>query len=211
MTFTLPPLPYDKNALSPMISATTMECHYEKHHRGYVDKLNKLIADTPMSQMTLEQLVAKAWNDDKLTSVFNNAAQVLNHNFFWSSMAPDGGERMLNSLRDRVDSDFGSFKKFESEFVEKAVAKFGSGWVWLVSDAGRLKIITTDDAVTPLVLGPLPVLACDIWEHAYYLDYKNDREKFVWEFLLRLANWDFAAARLTSNEGRAVSLAEAQR
>ncbi len=200
MTFVLKPLPYDKAALSPTISPTTIELHYEKHHRGYVDKLNKLTAGTPMSGMSLDGVIAKAWGDPKLATVFNNAAQIWNHDFFWQSMSPAGGTRALaDKLGLNIEASFDSYENFEHKFVESALAQFGSGWAWLVVDAGRLKIITTDDAVTPLVLGVTPLLTCDVWEHAYYLDYQNDREKFVRAFLARLANWDIAAERLTTN------------
>ncbi len=201
MTFVLQPLPYDKTALSPTISPTTMELHYEKHHRGYVDKLNKLTAGTPMSGQSIENVIAKAWGDPKLATVFNNAAQVWNHDFFWQSMSPAGGTRALaEKMGLSIEASFDSYEKFEQKFVESALAQFGSGWAWLVVDGGRLKVMTTDDAVTPMVLGVRPLLTCDLWEHAYYLDYQNDREKFVRAFLARLANWDFAAEQLASGD-----------
>ena len=196
MTFVLKPLPYDKTALSPTISPTTMELHYEKHHRGYVEKLNKLTASMAMSGMPLERVIEMAWGDPNSVSVFDNAAQIWNHDFFWQSMSPAGGLRAIGQLSDRIDAAFGSYEKFEHTFVERAVAQFGSGWVWLVADAGQLKVITTGDALTPIVLGLRPLLTCDLWEHAYYLDYQNDREKFVRAFLARLANWDRAAMQL---------------
>lgn len=210
MTFTLPPLPYDKKLLSPTISAQTMEFHYEKHHRGYVEKLNALTANSPLSKMTLEGVIAETWGDKDSAKIFNNAAQVWNHTFFWNSMTPEGGERRLGRFSARIEAGFGSYKKFETEFVEKAVAQFGSGWVWLVSDADELKVVATDDAVTPSVLGLRPVLTCDVWEHAYYLDYQNDREKFVRGFLQRLANWDFAGAQLADKESRSAKFIEAR-
>lgn len=200
MTFVLQPLPYDKTALSPTISPTTMELHYEKHHRGYVEKLNKLTAGTPMSRLPLEGVIAKAWGDPDAKSLFNNAAQVWNHDFFWQSMSPAGGVRAIGGLGKGIESAFGSYEKFEHKFVERAVTQFGSGWAWLVVDAGRLEVMTTDDAITPTVLGFRPLLTCDLWEHAYYLDYQNDRESFVRAFLSRLANWDFAAEQLSNSE-----------
>ncbi|NOT39977.1 MAG: superoxide dismutase [Alphaproteobacteria bacterium] len=196
MTFVLKPLPYDKSALSPTISPTTMELHYEKHHRGYVEKLNKLTADTAMSRMPLERIVETAWGDPNATSIFDNAAQIWNHDFFWQSMSPTGGIRSIGPLSSRIDAAFGSYEAFERKFVENAGAQFGSGWIWLVVEAGRLKIMTTGDALTPTVLGLRPLLTCDLWEHAYYLDYQNDREKFVRAFLARLVNWGFAAEQL---------------
>lgn len=204
MPFVLKPLPYDKGALAPTISATTMELHYEKHHRGYVDKLNKLTAETPLSGLPLDTVITKAWGDPKMATIFNNAAQVWNHDFFWNSMSPTGGTRALaDKLGLVIEASFDSYDKFEQKFVESALAQFGSGWAWLTVDAGRLKIVTTHDAITPLVLGVHPLLTCDLWEHAYYLDYQNDREKFVRGFLARLANWNFAAEQL-ANEGQQV-------
>jgi Fe-Mn family superoxide dismutase len=202
MTFALQPLPYDKTALSPTISPTTMELHYEKHHRGYVDKLNKLTAGTTMSRLPLERVVETAWGGPNSTGIFNNAAQVWNHDFFWQSMSPTGGARSIDRLSGRIDTAFGSYGAFERKFVESAVAHFGSGWIWLVADAGQLQIMTTSDAATPTVLGLRPLLTCDLWEHAYYLDYQNDREKFVRAFLARLANWEFAAERLATGATR---------
>jgi Fe-Mn family superoxide dismutase len=203
MPFILKPLPYEKSALAPTISASTMELHYEKHHRGYVDKLNKLTAGTAMSHLPLDQVVDKAWGNPNLASIFDNAAQIWNHDFFWQSMTPTGGFRTIGRLSGRIDAAFGSYEKFEDRFVEHAVGQFGSGWAWLVADAGQLKIMTTGDAITPIVLGRRPLLACDVWEHAYYLDYQNDRERFVRGFLARLANWEFAAQQLEMGARRA--------
>lgn len=210
MPFTLPPLPYAKDALAPTISALTVEFHYEKHHRGYVDKLNKITAGTPMSQRPLEDVIAKAWGDPDAENIFNNAAQIWNHNFFWRSMSPAGGKRALSRLGNRIEADFGSYEKFEHKFIEKAAAQFGSGWAWLVVDAGRLEVVTTDDAVTPLVLGVRPLLACDVWEHAYYLDYRNDREAFVRGFLALLANWAFVEEQLAMSDANPAMFAGAR-
>jgi len=201
MTFVLQPLPYKKTALSPTISPTTMELHYEKHHRGYVDKLNKLTAGTAMARLSLDGVLAKAWGDPNLVSTFNNAAQIWNHDFFWRSMNPAGGARAMGGhWMGRIEAAFGSNEKFEHKFVESAVSQFGSGWAWLVCDAGQLKVMTTSNAVTPTVLGLQPIMNCDLWEHAYYLDYQNDREGFVRAFLSRLANWEFAAKQLSNGE-----------
>ncbi len=198
MPFLLPPLPYDKAALAPTVSALTVNLHYGKHHRGYIDKLNVLTANSAMSFMRLEDVILESWNNPATTAIFNSAAQAWNHNFYWRSMSPIGGKRAFGRLGNRIDADFGSYEKFEHEFVEKAVAQFASGWVWLVVDSGKLKIVTTDDAVTPAVLGLHPLLNCDLWEHAYYLDYQNDREKFVQAFISRLANWDFVEEQLVA-------------
>jgi Fe-Mn family superoxide dismutase len=202
MTFVLKPLPYGKTALSPTISATTMELHYEKHHRGYVEKLNKLTTGTAMSLLPLERVVETAWGDPNSAGIFNNAAQVWNHDFFWQSMSPTGGVRSMDRLAGRIDTAFGSYGAFERKFVESAVAQFGSGWIWLVADAGQLKIMTTGDALTPIVLGLRPLVTCDLWEHAYYLDYQSDREKYVRAFLARLVNWEFAVEQMAMGEAR---------
>lgn len=198
MPFTLKPLPYEKNALEPVISARTMEFHYSKHHKGYVDKLNKLTADTPLVSAGLEDVIVRTWGKPEQTKIFDNAAQVWNHDFFWQSMMPAGGESGLGgSFARRIDADFGAYEKFEETFVSAAVDHFGSGYAWLIEEAGRLSVITTQDAVPPIVLGLRPLLACDLWEHAYYLDYQNAREKFVRSFLEKLVNWDFAEDQLT--------------
>jgi Fe-Mn family superoxide dismutase len=203
MPFTLKPLPYDQAALEPVISARTMEFHYGKHHKGYVDKLNKLTATAPLTNAQLEDVIVRTWGKPEQTKIFDNAAQVWNHDFFWQSMMPSGGESTLGgSLTRRIDADFGAYDKFEETFVGSAVDHFGSGYAWLVEEAGRLSVITTQDAVPPIVLGLRPLLTCDLWEHAYYLDHQNQREKFVRGFLEKLANWDFAEAQLTATHAK---------
>jgi Fe-Mn family superoxide dismutase len=196
MPFVLSPLPYDKTALSPTISAPTMELHHGKLHRGYVDNLNHLTENSPLSSMRLEEVIARSWGNPDAKAIFNTAAQAWNHDFYWHSMSPAGGMRMFDCVRTRIEADFGSYEKFEQKFVEAAVGQFGSGWGWLVADSGKLKVVATDDAITPAVLGLQPLLNCDLWEHAYYLDYQNDREKFVRAFLSRLANWNFVDEQL---------------
>lgn len=205
MPFSLKPLPYAKSALSPAISATTMELHYEKHHRGYVDKLNKLTAGSLWADLPLAEVISGARADPAAASIFNNAAQVWNHDFFWLSMSPQGGLGSVGSIGGRLEAGFGSYEKFEAKFVESALAQFGSGWAWLVTDEDGLKVITTDDAVTPMVLGFHPLLTCDLWEHAYYLDYQNNRERFVRAFLARLTNWSFAAEQLAAEHSTKVA------
>jgi len=203
MPFVLQPLPYAKNALEPVISARTMEFHYEKHHRGYVDKLNKLTAKTPFAQAALEDVIVRTWGKPEHTKMFNNAAQVWNHDFFWHSMMPGGGEGTLGkTLQKRIQTDFGAYDTFEDNFTEAAVAHFGSGYAWLIEESGRLSILTTQDAVPPIVLGARPLLACDLWEHAYYLDHQNEREKFVRGYLEKLVNWDFAEEQLTATHAK---------
>lgn len=198
MTFKLRPLPYAKNALAPSISERTMEFHYEKHHGGYVNKLNAALEGKDLGKSdSLEEIIHKSYKDESAKGVFNNAAQVWNHDFFWRSMAPNGGGEPGGKLGDAIKSTFGSYDQFCSSFVEKAGAQFGSGWAWLVNDLGKLKIVTTPNAVTPIVEGQSPLMTCDVWEHAYYLDYQNDRPGFVKTFLDKLVNWEFAAERFS--------------
>jgi Fe-Mn family superoxide dismutase len=191
--FTLMPLPYNVSALRPVISARALELHHGKHHRAYVDKLNKLVKDTPYAHMPLEEIIRKTAGDDGAKKIFNNAGQVWNHDFFWHSMTP-GGSQPDSRIKAQLVSDFGSVDQFAETFVKCGVEHFGSGWVWLsAANDGGLKIVDTHDAKSPLVDGHRPLFCCDLWEHAYYLDYQNDREGFLHDFLSRLADWDFAA------------------
>jgi len=188
MPFTLPELPYSKDALSPHISTETLEYHYGKHHQGYVNKLNAAIKDTPDSSKSLEEII-------KTTSggLFNNAAQVWNHTFYWNSLNPDGGREPTGELSKAIEKDFGSFTDFKEKFSKAAAGQFGSGWAWLVKKAdGSLDIITTSNADCPLTQeGLTALLTCDVWEHAYYIDYRNARPKYI-EAFWNLVNWDFA-------------------
>lgn len=195
-TFTLMPLPYDHSALAPVLSARTLELHHGKHHKGYVDKLNKLIKGTPYERLSLEEIIRKSAGDEAAKKIFNNAGQIWNHDFFWLSMTPKGGGKLGDQLKARIDTDFGSFEQFGDLFVTTGVEHFGSGWVWLcAAKDGGLKVSATHDAASPLQEGHRPLLCCDLWEHAYYLDYQNDREGFLRGFLGHLANWSFAAER----------------
>ena len=188
MTFELPQLPYEKNALEPYISEKTIEFHYGKHHKTYVDNLNNLIKGTAYENMGLEEIVvASAQKGD--AAIFNNAAQSWNHAFFWQSMGVNGGGEPKEELKARLIKDFGSVEKFKEEFKVAAVSQFGSGWAWLVEDNGVLKIIKTSNADTPIAHGLKPLLTVDVWEHAYYLDYQNQRAAFVDAFLQHLINW----------------------
>ncbi len=193
MTFHLKDLPYDLKALEPHISARTLEFHYGKHHRGYINKLNKAIADSEYADLDLEQIVtrARAAGD---TGVFNNAAQSWNHEFLWHSMSPDGGGAPAREVKDAIKAAFGDLETFKQRFKKAATGQFGSGWAWLVDDGGDLKIVSTPDADTPVARGQTPLLTLDVWEHAYYLDYQNDRGRYVDAFLDELVNWDFAAS-----------------
>lgn len=199
MAFELPALPYAKDALEPHMSANTFSFHHEKHHNTYVVNLNGLIEGTDLEGKSLEDIVAAtAGNPDK-AGVFNNAAQVWNHTFFWHSMKPNGGGAPTGDLAAKIDADFGSFDAFKDAFKAAGATQFGSGWAWLVvGDGGKLEVVKTPNAETPLTAGKTPLLTCDVWEHAYYLDYQNRRPDFLAAFLDNLANWDFAAENLAN-------------
>jgi superoxide dismutase, Fe-Mn family len=197
MPFELPALPWPENALEPHISARTLSFHYGKHHQAYVTNLNNLVKDTPLATAPLEDIIRATAKDESKAGVFNNAAQVWNHSFFWNSMTPSGSHP-VGALAERLEKDFGSFDKFKEQFRQACVTQFGSGWAWLVLDGGTLKVTKTPNAVNPLALGQTPLLTCDVWEHAYYLDYQNRRPDFVQAFLDHLANWAFAARNLAA-------------
>ncbi len=190
MTFTLPALPYDKAALEPHISAKTMEFHYGKHHNAYVNKANELVKGTPLEGLPLEKAVVESRKQGG--AVFNNIGQIYNHNLFWKSMTPNGGGQAPAPLAEKINEAFGSFDKFKEQFIAGGMGQFGSGWVWLVSNKGKLEIVKTANAETPLTDGKTPLLVCDVWEHAYYLDYQNRRADFLTVFIEKLANWKFA-------------------
>ncbi len=186
---TLPELPYAKNALEPYISAETIEYHHGKHHLAYVDKLNGLIAGTEFEHATLEEIIARAD-----AAIFNNAAQVWNHSFYWNCLSPNGGGEPKGALGSAIKEFFGSFAAFREQFSAAAVGNFGSGWTWLVKNQeGVLEIVNTDDAQTPLTEGYTPLLTCDVWEHAYYVDYRNARPAYL-EAYWNLVNWEFVAS-----------------
>jgi Fe-Mn family superoxide dismutase len=209
MTFKLSPLPYAPSALEPFISARTMEFHYGKHHAGYVEKLNKLVQGTPLARLPLDEVILRTARDRQATAIFNNAAQVWNHDFFWRSMTPDGGGKPDDALGRRIEADFGSFEEFARQFVTQATGLFGSGWVWLAAGTDGLRIVSAANAELPMISHQRALLACDVWEHAYYLDYQNDREGFVRTFLEKLANWAFAAeqfAQIDQGQATAVGL-----
>ena len=192
----LPPLPYGESALEPVISARTLGFHYGKHHKAYVDNLNKLIAGSDLADMSLEKIIlASAGNPDK-AGIFNNAAQVWNHTFYWASMKPRGGGKPGGALAEKIDAAFGGYDAMRKELATAAVGQFGSGWAWLVLDAGKLKVVKTANAENPLTHGMKPLLTIDVWEHAYYLDYQNRRADYINAVLDKLVNWDFAAENL---------------
>ncbi len=191
MSFSLPDLPYAKDALEPHISAETLEYHYGKHHQTYVDKLNGMIDGTPDADKSLEEIIKSASG-----GLFNNAAQVWNHTFYWHCLSPNGGGAPSGALAEAIERDFGSFDTFKENFTESATGNFGSGWTWLVQNGdGSLAIVNTDDAETPLTGSATPLLTCDVWEHAYYIDYRNARPKYL-EAFWNLVNWDFVASQM---------------
>ena len=196
MAFVQEALPYDMAALEPHMSKQTFEFHYGKHHAGYVTNLNNLVKDTPMADMSLEDVVKGSFGDAGKAGIFNNAAQVWNHAFFWKSMKPNGGGAPTGALAAKIDADFGGLDKFKEAFKVAGTTQFGSGWAWLVNDGGTLKITKTGNAENPLVHGQTPLLTMDVWEHAYYLDFQNRRPDFISTYLESLINWDFAAANL---------------
>lgn len=192
MEHQLPELPYAKDALAPHISAETLEYHYGKHHATYVSKLNAALPGTEYADMSLEDIIVKA----PAGGLFNNAAQVWNHTFYWNSLSPQGGKDPAGDLATAINSVFGSVADFKQKFTDTAVANFGSGWTWLVAGKdGKLQIVNTDDAGNPLQQGLKPLLTCDVWEHAYYIDYRNARPKYL-EAFWNIVNWDFAARNL---------------
>jgi Fe-Mn family superoxide dismutase len=194
MPFVLPDLPYSHDALEPYMSARTLALHHGKHHRGYVDKLNELVAGTPYEAMSLEAVVRATHGLPEAQAIFNNAAQHLNHSKFWLSMRPNGGGPVPANFARRLTAEFGSLKAFKAEFVALGRAQFGSGWVWLVAAHGRLHNERPPHAMTPMAEGHMPLLVCDVWEHAYYLDYANRRLDFLKAFLEHLVDWPAVAA-----------------
>jgi Fe-Mn family superoxide dismutase len=191
MAIELPALPYAKDALAPHISPETLEYHYGKHHQTYVTNTNNLIANTADADKSLEEIVKSAQG-----GLFNNAAQVWNHTFYWRSLKPQGGGQPTGAIATAINDSFGGYDAFRKEFVAAATTQFGSGWAWIVSEAGKLKIVKTPNAETPLTSAAKPILTIDVWEHAYYIDYRNARPKYIDTYLDHLVNWDFANANL---------------
>jgi Fe-Mn family superoxide dismutase len=192
----LPRPPYAEDSLEPVISANTFGVHFGKHHQGYFDTLNKLIADTELANLSLEKLIAETAGKADKVAIFNNAAQTWNHTFYWRSLRPNGGGEPPAELKQRIEVSFGSVDACKKELATAATTQFGSGWAWLVVDADNLKVLRTGNAETPLTKGMRPLLTIDVWEHAYYLDYQNRRADYVNAVLDRLINWDFAAENL---------------
>ena len=194
MAIQLPELPFAKDALAPYISAGTLEFHHGKHHRAYVDNLNKLIAGTDLESKQLEEIIKTAAQDPAKIGIFNNAAQVWNHTFYWNCLKPGGGGTPAGPVAAKINEAFGSYEKFVEEFKNAGLTQFGSGWAWLVLDGNNLKITKTANADTPLVHGQKALLTIDVWEHAYYLDYQNRRADYQSELIKNLINWDFVNA-----------------
>lgn len=195
MAISLPLLPYGKDALSPFISANTLEFHYGKHHKTYVDNLNKLIEGTDLAKLSLEEIIKISAKDAAKTGIFNNAAQVWNHSFYWQCLKGGGG-KPSGAIAQKIDAGWGSFEKFADELKNGGITQFGSGWVWLVQEGKDLKIVKTANADTPLAHDQKPLLTIDVWEHAYYLDYQNRRPDYLTAVIANLINWDFVNANL---------------
>ncbi len=188
----MPPLPYAENALEPIITAKTLGFHYGKHHKGYVDNLNKLIAGTDFANLSLEKIITSTAGQADHMPIFNNAAQTWNHTFYWKSLKPNGGGEPPDALKGKIEASFGSVDAFKKELASTAVSQFGSGWAWLVLDGTQLKVVKTANADMPMTMGLKPLLVIDVWEHAYYLDYQNRRADYVNAVLDKLINWEFA-------------------
>jgi len=194
--FALPKLPYPENALEPVISARTLQFHYGKHHKAYVDKLNGLVADTPLADQPLEEIMKATAKEAAKAGVFNNAAQVWNHTFYWNSLKKPGAGAPSGKLAGKIKASFGSVDELIKQLAEAGMGQFGSGWAWLIADGDALKIAKTPNAANPLTEGKTPLLTVDVWEHAYYLDYQNRRQDYLKEVLEKLLNWEFAAKNL---------------
>jgi Fe-Mn family superoxide dismutase len=193
---TLPPLPWAENALEPHISKNTISFHYGKHHKGYVDTLNGLLAGKPEADLSLEAIIRGAAGKPDQAAVFNSAAQVWNHTFYWNSLRPQSDAKVPKEIADLIGSSFGSHEEFVKQFSAAAMGQFGSGWAWLVAEGGKLKVVKTPNAENPLTTSATPLLTLDVWEHAYYLDYQNRRKDYVTAVVENLLNWDFAAKLL---------------
>ncbi len=198
MAYELPDLPYAYTALEPHISKSTLEFHHDKHHAGYVNKFNAAVKGTDFDSQPIEAVITSIADKPDCSGLFNNAAQAWNHTFYWESMKPDGGGKPSGELAKKIDADFGGYDQFAEAFKSAGATQFGSGWAWLVLDGGTLKVTKTLNAVNPLTHNQVPLLTMDVWEHAYYLDYQNQRPEYISTFLNELVNWDFAAQNLAA-------------
>jgi superoxide dismutase, Fe-Mn family len=192
----LPQLPYPQNALAPAISDNTISFHYGKHHQAYVNNTNKMISGTEFEKLTIEEIIKKTAGRPDQNALFNNAAQVFNHNFYWNSMKPGGGGEPKGKIAGKINQSFGSYAKFSEAFSGAASTQFGSGWAWLVQNGDNLQVLKTSNADTPITASAKPLIVIDVWEHAYYLDYQNRRADYIKAFLDKLLNWDFAESNL---------------
>ena len=196
MTFELPSLPYASDALAPYMSSETLDFHHGKHHQTYVTNLNNLVKDTDMRDSSLEEIVVKSSKDPSMAGIFNNAGQHWNHILFWQCMKPNGGGSMPSELESRITSDLGGIDQFKEAFIQAGITQFGSGWAWLAIDNGKLVVTKSPNASNPLVDGMKPILGCDVWEHSYYIDYRNKRPDYLKAFLDSMVNWEFVASQL---------------
>ena len=196
MTFQLPKLDYSKSSLSPHMSEETLDLHHGKHHQTYITNLNNLIKDSGLENSSLEEIVKKTSADPSKIGIFNNAGQHWNHILFWKCMKPKGGGALPGKLEKRINSDFGSVDKFKEQFIQAGVTQFGSGWAWLAIDKGKLIVTKTANASNPLVNNMKPILGCDVWEHSYYVDYRNRRPDYLKSFIENLVNWEFVESQL---------------
>ena len=196
MTFELPSLPYASDALAPYMSSETLDFHHGKHHQTYVTNLNNLVKDTDMQNSSLEEIVVKSSKDPSMAGIFNNAGQHWNHILFWQCMKPNGGGSMPSELESRITSDLGGIDQFKEAFIQAGITQFGSGWAWLAIDNGKLVVTKSPIASNPLVDGMKPILGCDVWEHSYYIDYRNKRPDYLKAFLDSMVNWEFVASQL---------------
>ena len=196
MTFELPSLPYAIDALAPYMSSETLDFHHGKHHQTYVTNLNNLVKDTDMQNSSLEEIVVKSSKDPSMAGIFNNAGQHWNHILFWQCMKPNGGGSMPSELESRITSDLGGIDQFKEAFIQAGITQFGSGWAWLAIDNGKLVVTKSPNASNPLVDGMKPILGCDVWEHSYYIDYRNKRPDYLKAFLDSMVNWEFVASQL---------------
>ena len=196
MTFELPKLDYAKNALAPIMSEETLDLHHGKHHQTYITNLNNFIKDTDMAEMSLEEIVHNSSKDKSKAGIFNNASQHWNHELFWKCMKPNGGGSMPKKLEDRIKSDLGSVEEFKKQFIQAGITQFGSGWCWLSISNGKLVVSKTPNAENPLIHNMKPILGCDVWEHSYYVDYRNRSPEYLENFFEKLVNWEFVESQL---------------
>ncbi len=192
----LKPLPFDKNALLPYISEETLEYHYGKHHNSYVANLNNILQDKNIEEVSLKELIQMSHGKADLIGVYNNAGQIFNHDEFWASMSSPSENEMPQIVKNEIEKSFGSVEKFKEAFIQAGTTLFGSGWVWLVHNGEKLELMKAQNADSPIITGAKPIITCDVWEHSYYIDYRNQRPKYLEDFINHLVNWDYAGLQL---------------